>query len=237
MKIGLISDIHGNLLALKEVLKDIESKNIHEIYCLGDLVGYGPCPNEVINMIKERDIPTVQGNYDEKVTKDFDRTSSKNNQIDSLTIKEQILLWTQDNISIENMKWLESLSEKIEFEVEGKKVLLVHGSPRKNNEYLYEDSTELNEIGDIIDVDIMACGHTHTAYHKVVNGIHMINPGTVGRPKSGKPNITYMILNITEQNIDTEIVELEYDYETVARAIEDSDLPSEMAEKIRKGIK
>lgn len=237
MKIALISDIHGNLIALEEVLQDIENRDIDEIYCLGDLVGYGPSPNEVINLIKEKGIPCVQGNYDEKVTKGFDRASLANNEVDNLTIKEQILLWTQDNISKENIKWLEDLPKNIEFEVEGKKTLLVHGSPRKNNEYLYEDSTELDEIGEITEVDIMACGHTHMAYHKIVNGIHMINSGTVGRPKEGNPDITYMIINITEKNVDTEMVKLEYDYETVAKAIENSSLPNEMAEKIRKGIK
>ncbi|WP_432663872.1 metallophosphoesterase family protein [Wukongibacter baidiensis] len=237
MKIALISDIHGNLIALREVLLDIENRNIDSMYCLGDLVGYGPFPNEVIDVMKEKGIPTVQGNYDEKVTKDSNRSSLANDEIGNLSIKEQILIWTQDNISKENIKWLESLPEKIEVEVEGRKVLLVHGSPRRNNEYLYEGSTELDEIGEIIDVDVMACGHTHKAYHEIVNGIHMINSGTVGRPKDGSPDITYMIIDITDNNIETEMVKLEYDYEAVAKAIEDSDLPNEMAEKIRKGVK
>ncbi len=237
MKIALISDIHGNLIALQETLKDIENRKIDTMYCLGDLVGYGPFPNEVIDLIKEKNIPTIQGNYDEKVTKYQLTGEIETKDIDELNLKEKILKWTYNNISKENIKWLSQLPAKLEFEIEDKKILLVHGSPRRNNEYLYEDSTELEEIASMIDVDIMVCGHTHLAYHKVDCNVDLINAGSIGRPKHGSPNITYMILNIVNSKVDTELVELKYDYEIVAQAIERSSLPNEIANKIRKGIK
>ena len=146
MKIALISDIHANIIALKEVLKDIKTKNVDRVYCLGDLVGYAPFPNEVIDLIKELDIPTVQGNYDKKIAEYVSVSGSDYKNLKNLDKGVSAFLWSQENTTNENKNWLKELPEKIEFEVGDKKVLLVHGSPRRNNEYLYEDSEELEEI-------------------------------------------------------------------------------------------
>lgn len=236
MKIALISDIHANIIALKEVLKNIKTKNVDRVYCLGDLVGYAPFPNEVIELIKELGIPTVQGNYDKKIAEYVSLSGSDYKNLKTLDKGVSAFLWSQENTTKENRDWLKGLPEQIEFEVGDKKVLLVHGSPRRNNEYLYEDSEELEEIADIINADVMVCGHTHKPFHKVVKGIHMINAGSSGKPKHGRPNATYMILNILENDIDTELIEVDYDYEKAAKTIEESEIPSEFADKIRKGI-
>ncbi|TCO74359.1 metallophosphoesterase family protein [Marinisporobacter balticus] len=236
MKIAIITDIHSNIFALEAVLKDIEDKGIENIYCLGDLVGYGPFPNEVINRIREKHIPTVQGNYDQSVGEELFACGCDYKDDKAMEIGAKSLYWSQENTTEENKKWLKELPEKIEFEDEGQKILLVHGSPRKNNEYLYEESKELEEISGMINADIMVCGHTHKPFHKQVAGIHMINAGSAGKPKHGNPKATYMIIDVNANDIKTEIVEVQYDYEKMAKAIEDSEIPSEFAEKIRKGI-
>jgi len=236
MKIAMITDIHSNIFALEAVLKDIEDKEIENIYCLGDLVGYGPFPNEVINLIREKNIPTVQGNYDQSVGGELFACGCDYKDDKAMEIGAKSLYWSQENTTEENKKWLRELPEKIEFEAEGQKILLVHGSPRKNNEYLYEESKELEEIADMINADIMVCGHTHKPFHKKVKGIHMINAGSAGKPKHGNPKATYMIIDLNADDISTEIVEVQYDYEKMAKAIENSEIPSEFAEKIRKGI-
>ncbi|QEK11047.1 metallophosphoesterase family protein [Crassaminicella thermophila] len=236
MKIAIITDIHSNIFALEAVLKDIENKGIENIYCLGDLVGYGPFPNEVINLIKDKNIPTVQGNYDQSVGEELFACGCDYKDNKAMELGAKSLYWSQENTIEENKRWLRELPKKIELEVEGQKVLLVHGSPRKNNEYLYENSKELEEIADIIHADIMICGHTHKPFHKKVKGIHMINAGSAGKPKHGNPNATYMIIDIDSNGVRTQIVEVAYDYEKMAKAIENSEIPSEFAEKIRKGI-
>ncbi|MBF8983208.1 metallophosphoesterase family protein [Lutibacter sp. B2] len=236
MKIAIITDIHSNIFALEAVLKDIENKGIDMIYCLGDLVGYGPFPNEVIHLIKEKNISTIQGNYDQSVGEGLFACGCDYKDDKVMALGTKSLYWSQENTTDENKKWLKELPKKIEFEVKGQKILLVHGSPRKNNEYLYENSKELEEIANIIDADIMVCGHTHKPFHKQVKGIHMINSGSVGKPKHGNPNATYMIIDVNIDDIKTKMVEVEYDYEKMAKAIEDSEIPSEFADKIRKGI-
>ena len=236
MKIAIITDIHSNIFALEAVLKDIENKGIENMYCLGDLVGYGPFPNEVINLIKEKNIPTVQGNYDQSVGEELFACGCDYKDDKVMELGAKSLYWSQENTTDENKKWIRELPEKIEFELEGQKILLVHGSPRKNNEYLYENSKELEEIADIINANIMIFGHTHKPFYKQVKGIHMINAGSAGKPKHGNPNATYMIIDVNIDDIKTKMVEVEYDYEKMAKAIEDSEIPSGFADKIRKGI-
>ncbi|WP_053956260.1 metallophosphoesterase family protein [Inediibacterium massiliense] len=236
MRIAMITDIHSNIFALEAVLKDIKNKGVDCIYCLGDLVGYGPFPNEVIHLIRERNIPTVQGNYDQSVGEELFACGCDYKDDESMALGTKSLYWTQENTTEENKSWLRALPQRIELQVKGRKILLVHGSPRRNNEYLYEDAKELEEIADMVHADIMVCGHTHKPFYKKINGLDVINAGSVGKPKHGNPNATYMIIGIEESHITTKIIEVIYDYEKMAQAIEDSEIPNEFAQKIRKGI-
>lgn len=235
MKIAFISDIHANIYALEEVLRDIEAKGIDNIYCLGDLVGYMPFPNQVIEMIRDRNIPTVQGNYDESVGEDLLVCGCDYKNPRDMELASRSLLWTQKNTSIANKEYLKNLPGKIALDIEGKHVLLVHGSPRKNNEYLHENSQELRDITAQYKFDLLVCGHTHIPYYKVLSGKHILNAGSVGKPKHMSPHATYVIVDITEDGIKAEIIEVPYDYEKTAKAIEESPLPDEFAQLIRKG--
>ncbi|PAB60733.1 metallophosphoesterase family protein [Anaeromicrobium sediminis] len=235
MRIGFITDIHSNKYALEEILKDTKKRNLDKIFCMGDLVGYGPFPNEVINKIKEEKIPTIQGNYDQSVGEELMACGCdyKDQKVMEMGVKS--LYWTQENTSDENKKWLRELPKEMDVEVEENKIKLVHGSPRRNNEYLYEDADVLEEVTEKADFNILVCGHTHKPYGKYVNNVFVVNAGSVGKPKHGNPNGTYVILDIKD-DIHMEIVEVEYDYEKMAKAIEESEIPSAFAEKIRKGI-
>jgi putative phosphoesterase len=235
MKVAFIADIHANIYALIEVLRDIEERNIENIYCLGDLVGYMPFPNEVIELIRNKKIPAVQGNYDESVAEDLLVCGCDYKNPKDMELASKSLLWTQQNTSLLNKEYLKSLPEMIELNIEGRHVLLVHGSPRKNNEYLYENSQELKDVAVSCKFDVLVCGHTHVPYYKVLNGKHIINAGSAGKPKHMNPNATYAIADIEKGSIKVEIIEVPYDYEKTAKAIEDSTLPDEFAELIRKG--
>ncbi|MBA1334503.1 MAG: hypothetical protein HPY66_2352 [Firmicutes bacterium] len=235
MKIAFIADIHANIHALSEVLRDIDDKNIEHVYCLGDLVGYMPFPNEVIELIKSRNIRTVRGNYDESVGEDLLVCGCDYKTPRDMELASRSLLWTQENTSAQNKEYLRSLPESIELNIGGRRVLLVHGSPRKNNEYLYEDSQELKEVAADCSFDVLVCGHTHLPYYKVLNGKHIINAGSAGKPKHMSPDATYVVAEISNTAVRVEIVEIPYDFERAAKAIEDSALPDEFAALVRRG--
>ncbi|MDU7885766.1 MAG: metallophosphoesterase family protein, partial [Clostridium perfringens] len=174
MRIAVISDIHGNLYALREVLEDIDNQNIDSIICLGDLVGYGPHPNEVIALIKRRNILCLKGNYDASVV-DNDYTYIRDTDINSFSLP-----WTVEELRTSNRYYLDNLPDDLSMNVCGKSIKFVHGSPRKINEYLSEDYSELDEIMNELKEDVLVCAHTHIPYAKKIGNKVIINDGSVG---------------------------------------------------------
>lgn len=257
MKIVLFSDIHANLPALEAFFKDVDSRNIDAIYCLGDLVGYNIWANEVVSEIKKRKIPTIAGNYDFGIGRlsnecgcAYKSDHEKNNGNISIAFTNSIMKDAERD-------YLRSLPShiKVEFQLNDDKLnlLLVHGSPRKINEYLFEDRDEksLLRIMQDADADIMCFGHTHKPYHRILNSSidgknhfrHAINIGSVGKPKDGNPQGGYVILTINsdssilnKDSIQVEFIRFDYDIEKAAKAVEDSPLPNEYAEMLRKGF-
>lgn len=256
MKIALFSDIHANLPALEAFFKDVDSRQPDAIYCLGDLVGYNIWPNEVVNEIRKRGIPTIAGNYDfgiGRVSNDcgcaYKTDQEKANGSVSISFTNEIL-------KDEERKYLRTLPAhiKVEFQLNEDKqnLLLVHGSPRKINEYLFEDREEKSmlRIMHDADADIMCFGHTHKPYHRILAETteektryrHAINIGSVGKPKDGDPRGGYVLLTIKDSSskadkdsIQVEFVRFEYEVEKAAKAVENSPLPNDYAENLRKG--
>lgn len=237
MKFAVISDIHSNIAALKAVVSDIKAQEIDRIYCTGDLVGYAPFPNEVIDFIREKQIPTVMGNYDDAIGNMRFICGCDYKDENAQALGEASILWTKQHTSEKNKEFLRSLPEEIRFEAAGEKVLLVHGSPGVLNEYIYENlpSEQLSGYLEKGNCDILICGHTHRPFHLSIAGGHIINAGSVGKPKHGDPSSTYVIVDINEK-VSVETRTVSYDYEAVSQAIQASGLPDEFADFIRKGI-
>jgi len=257
MKIALFSDIHSNLPALEAFFDDVDSKQPDAIYCLGDLVGYNIWPNEVVNEIRKRNIPTIAGNYDFGIGRTSDdcgcaykTDAEKSNGSVSISFTNQIIKDQERN-------YLRTLPAhiRIQFQLNNDKLnlLLVHGSPRRINEYLFEDRDEksLLRIIQEADADILCFGHTHKPYHKVLNlpdenknhFRHAINIGSVGKPKDGDPRGCYVILTINDfsstqevESIGVEFIRFNYDLEKATKAIEESPLPNDYAESLRKAF-
>lgn len=237
IKLAIIADIHANIYALQEVLKDIEKQDVDQTICVGDLVGYATFPNEVIDLIRASEILTIQGNYDESVAEDLLVCGCDYKDPKKMEQAAHSLIWTQETVTSENKEWLENLPKEYRMTIAGKEVYLVHGSPRKNNEYLYRDNQAIDEILQQYQFDILICGHTHKPYFKVANNRYIINAGSAGKPKHGNPHATYVIIEITESHIDFISREVEYDFEKIATAIEsERDMPNEFADLFRKGI-
>ncbi len=255
MRIALFSDIHANLPALEAFFKSIDEHKPDAIYCLGDLVGYNIWPNEVINEIKRRGIPTIKGNYDEGIglmSGDCGCAYKTEKEKDMGNVS---ISYTDSIVQPEERRYLRTLPAHIraEFTLNNDRLnlLLVHGSPRKINEYLFEDRDEKSmlRIMEGADADIMCFGHTHKPYHRIIQSEnegghfrHAINIGSVGKPKDGDPRGCYVLLtinpdsSITNKNtVQVEFVRFEYDVEKAAKAVEDSPLPNEYADMLRKG--
>lgn len=256
MNIALFSDIHANLPALEAFFKDVENRKPDAIYCLGDLVGYNIWANEVINEIRKRGIPTIAGNYDQGIGLMSDECGCAYKTEPEKDMGKISISFTNSLVKSDERKYLRTLPAhiKVEYQLHNDKLnlLLVHGSPRKINEYLFEDRDEksLLRIMEQADADIMCFGHTHKPYHRTLNSgsngqnhfRHAINIGSVGKPKDGNPQGGYVMLTINDNSsitdkdsIGVEFIRFNYDVEKAAKAVEDSQLPNEYADMLRKG--
>ncbi len=222
---AFISDIHGNILALEAVIENILNEGIplKNIYCLGDLVGYGPNPNEVIKFIRDRRIKTIMGNYDEAVGFYLPSCGCKLNSKRDKDWMHNSLNISSKLTSEENKEFLRELEESMLIEINGYSILLVHGSPFSIVEYVYEDNIEAQEaILDELDVDAVFFGHTHFPYIKKINDMTLINTGSVGRPKDRDNRAGYVIGNF-ENELSFEIRRVEYDVFEMDRRLKESE--------------
>ncbi|MBE0409875.1 MAG: metallophosphoesterase family protein [Anaerolineales bacterium] len=234
----IFGDIHANLPALEAVFKDMDEWELSQRYCLGDLVGYATFPNEVVNKIRALEIPTIMGNYDQGIGNSSDECGCAYKTDFEKVLGKRSINWTNRITSPENKEYLRELPSQFSLKLDGFRILLVHGSPRRINEYLYADRPEssLERIMDQTDADVLVCGHTHLPYHKILpSGRHVINAGSVGKPKDNDVRAGYIILETTENDLDVRFIRVPYDIEKAALAIESSDMPDEYAELLRHG--
>lgn len=239
-RITIFGDIHGNLPALTAVFADMAARGIdNDWYCLGDLVGYGTSPNEIIDMIREHEIPTIMGNYDDGVGRSSDDCGCAYSTDEARRNGEKSIAWTNGVVTDERKAYLRGLHKQIPLQVGALSVLLVHGSPRKINEYLYEDRGEksLERIMDGTDADVLVCGHTHLPYHKVLSsGRQIVNAGSVGKPKDNNPDACYITLAVDGDQLSVEFIRVPYDVEAAANGIEAAEgMPDAFAQMLRDG--
>lgn len=256
MTIALFSDIHANLPALEACLADMDQRRPDAVFCLGDLVGYNIWPNEVVREIRRRGIPTIAGNYDYGIGRESDDCGCAYKTDDERANGAVSIRYTNDVMMPEERLYLRTLPRhlRIEFELtdgDPLNVVLVHGSPRRINEYLFEDREEksLLRILEGANADVLCFGHTHKPYHRVLSSgeqdvppfRHAVNIGSVGKPKDGDPRGCYVLLHLDEtssnrrrDSIRVEFVRFAYDVEKAARAVEESPLPDAYAEALRK---
>lgn len=257
MTIALFSDIHANLPALEAVFDDMSGRRIDMAFCLGDLVGYAPWPNEVTAAIRSRRIPVIAGNYDEGVGLNSDDCGCAYKTEEDEARGAESIAFTNSVVTEDTRAYLLGLPRHLRLTFqEGRTkeavpfdLLMVHGSPRRINEYLFEDRPDksFERMMESAGADIMCFGHTHKPYHKVlrheiegtVRYRHAINIGSVGKPKDGDPRACYVLLHldagvspIESEEADVEFVRVEYDVAKAARAIEESPLPNAFAKML-----
>lgn len=231
MKIAVISDIHANIYALMTVLEDIDDERVDTIICLGDLVGYGPHPNEVVSTIRRRNILCIKGNYDSSVV-DNEYSFIRENPINSFSMP-----WAVNELREENRIYLDNLPSTLSLNISGKNILFVHGSPNKINEYMLEDGENTAEIMNSLKEDILVCAHTHLPCAKEFGNKLFVNCGSVGKPKIGRPNPTYCIINITKSNgVQVKTKEVTYETKKVIKDMTILDFPQALIRSFETGV-
>ena len=224
MKIGVIADPHSNLAALQAVLEDMP--RVNELICVGDFVGYAAEPNEVVRLAGSKRMRAVMGNHDyAAVTRDVRGLDP---------IAARAALWTSEQLSKENLKFLSDLPTHLELSYGKQKLYIVHGSPREPlDERVFPDSPNrlLAELVRDLEADIILMGHTHMPMKRLIYGKLMVNPGGVGQPRDRDPRASYVVLNIGEE-VEVEYRRVEYDVESTAQKMEVAGLPRELAMRL-----
>lgn len=236
MKIALVGDVHANLPALERVLEHARRGNTEAIWNIGDFVGYGAFPDEVVKRLKKAGAVSIAGNYDLKVLR-FPKKRKKWRK-SKMPRKWLAFKWAYENLSKKSRKYLHSLPQERRLEVAGKTVLLTHGSPTTNEEHLTPDTPQerLAELAEIAQADIVVCGHSHRAFTRQAAGTTFINTGSVGRPDDGDPRAAYAVLSIDESGFKVEHFRLDYDVDRAVAAIRQAELPEAFAQMLIAGV-
>ncbi|HWW91424.1 MAG TPA: metallophosphoesterase family protein [Solirubrobacteraceae bacterium] len=231
---AIITDIHGNLPALEAALARIEELGVERVFCGGDLVGYGPRPNEVCALIAGREIPTIYGNYDYAIARDDEDCGCAYVTPHDRELGQLSVNWTLANTSREAKEFMRGLPFDLRFPVGAVDVHLVHGSPRKVNEYLFEDkpASLYERLAAAESGPALAFGHTHKPWVREYGGVRFVNCGSVGKPKDGDPRVAFAVVRATEESVSVSIERVAYDAGAVAAEVRAAGLPGELADKL-----
>ena len=232
--VAIITDIHGNLPALQAVLRRIGELGIERTYCGGDLVGYGPHPNEVCALIQERGIATIYGNYDFAIARDLEDCGCAYVTAHDRELGQRSVAWTLEHTDGRSKDFMRALPFDLRFGVGEHEVHLVHGSPRKVNEYLFEDkpASLYERLGAAESASVLAFGHTHRPWVREYGGVLFVNCGSVGKPKDGDPRAAFAVLAPGGAVPRVRIERVSYDARAVAEEVAASGLPREFADKL-----
>ncbi len=234
MKIGILGDIHGNIEALKVAYETAVNEGAEKIFHLGDIGGYAPFVNEVVDFLIEHKIEGVQGNYDESIAFEKETCGCKYEDEFQAEMSHLSFEWTKMHTSEKSKDFMKTLAFRINFTVENKKISIFHATPIKNNLYWYEERPEkfFLLMAKKTDADIMIYGHTHIPYHRKIGDKYFINAGSVGKPKDGDPRTCITILEISKSGVDLRFIREEYDIKKTLNSIIESGLPYYFGEKL-----
>lgn len=230
LRLAVISDIHGNLEALSAVLADVAAKGIEEIICLGDLVNYGPNPNEIVGMLKNRGVPCVQGNHDLAVTLSLSDDQVRVGPGRDPGVEIGNYRWTCQALDQGNKVFLRELPRQLTLSIGPGKIFAFHASPWSLTHYPSpEQLTVIAEMAEKREsAGVVLLGHTHVPRAESIGDVLLCNPGSVGRPKDGDNSATYGILD-WDDHPSFQVIRIAYDVQRVVLRTLDCGLPPELA--------
>lgn len=246
MRYALLSDVHGNLPALEAVLRAIDARDgVDAVFHLGDLVGYGPWPDEVVALLAAREMVGVVGNYDSTVATDYAHCGCRYEDPRQEALAHASYSWTCARVTAATKRYLRDLPFRVDLRPlgghrSGPRVVLIHGNPVLNTVYWTEDRSDdfcrkmIGHLG-VKAGDVVAFGHTHKPWSRVVDGVLLVNTGSVGRPKDGDWRACWVELEVGEGEASAVIERVPYDLARAAAAIRASELPDGFAEILETG--
>jgi predicted phosphodiesterase len=233
---AVFSDVHGNLPALEAVLGDIEARGLAEVLCLGDLVGYGPSPNEVALLLRERGIPCLMGNYDQGIGFQKGECGCVYKTDEQRAEGAASLEWTESAVTAEVKAYLRTFEDRFLLDSPAGELLAVHGSPRRINEYLFEDgpASAVERMAREYLYRAILFGHTHIPYARSVGDTVFVNVGSAGRPKDGDWRACYAVIDPQalargEDAQSVEFVRVAYDFARLQRDLAATPLTTSFA--------
>ena len=241
---AVISDIHGNLEALEAVLEDVPD-GVEEIYCLGDVIGYGASPNECCESVRSYEMPVISGNHDLAVT-DLSTDLAWFNPVAAAAIQ-----WTRDQLTPDNAEFLRTRPRMLQSE----ETLFVHGSVRDPDEYILNGAVARENLAvltaDYPNVQVCFFGHTHvktvvpspdgpsSGSHDTLDltsgGPYLVNPGSVGQPRDGDTFASYVLAEDAQDGTRIAYRFVEYDVEKAQDKIRAAGLPGMLADRLALG--
>jgi len=228
--VGLISDVHANVLALEAALNELRRRGAETIICLGDLVGYGPSPNETLELLRQENVICTLGAADEQVAFEFARRSPR------AGVADEILAWTRSVIEPGHVAFLRSLPAQLRLGTPQGRLRACHGTLDAPNRIDLDQSAPA--LGALLEAQrcrILAVGNSHVPSYRALGAGWVINPGSVGLSLNGEPGADYALLRISEGGLEVEMDKVEYDFAAVAFDIAAWGLPQAVAEAVQRG--
>jgi hypothetical protein len=239
-RIAVFGGVYSNHLALSALLDEVVRRGAEAIYCLGDLGGFGPNPEGIWPLLEQGKVRVIQGNYEQSLTSGHEDcncgyTDPRDNYFAKISYR-----YTATNTSEEFSAWMGSLPDRRRVRLGSRELLLVHGSPRRVNEFLFESTSPVPFLEILLDqesADGLLCTHTGLPWHRrLPSGRDAINVGVIGRPANdGSTCVRYCWLENRGDALATEIVSLAYDHVGLADEMRREELPAEFIETILSG--
>ena len=226
-KVAVLSDIHANLQALEAVIQDAEERGVDLFLNAGDSIGYGAYPNEVVELLCEKNVLSVLGNYDAEVIESEPKAKSE---------KRAAFNFTKKELAKSCQSYLSSLPRELRLQVAAAKLLVTHGSPESIDEHITEDTPveRLKNLAETAKADVIIVGHSHEQLWRKINGASFVNPGSVGRPGDANHQAAYAILKFNPFTV--EMIRVDYDVEAAADTLRKKGLPESFAQMLLQGV-
>jgi putative phosphoesterase len=221
MRIAVLADLHANLPALLAVLDDAAALGCDALWCVGDVVGRGPHPAEVVDELQALDALVVQGNWDEAVGQRRDQPGAVWSGPQEEAVGLASLEWTIARCSDDQRAWLRQLPQTERLSVEDRSVLLFHGSPLRQNEYLWASrpSRVFARVSADEGDDLLCFGHTHEAFHRPVGKSHFVAAGSVGCGAAEDRGARYAVIDLAGPDLAVNFRSVPYDDQAVEAAM------------------
>jgi Calcineurin-like phosphoesterase superfamily domain len=239
-KVALFGGIYNNSYGLEALLDEVTAAQVQAIYCLGDFGGFGPHPEKVWPLLEQGNVLSIMGNYEESLASgrqdcNCGYADPRDNHFALLSYS-----YTEQNCSAAFKAWMGTHPRRRRLKIGGRELLLVHGSPRRINEFLFSSTSPDAFLEVLLDqerCDVLLCTHSGLPWHRrLPSGREVINVGVIGRPANdGHQHVWYCLLEDRDGRLEVDLRPLVYDFQSLAADMRQEKLPEEFIETVTSG--